>query len=211
MVPGFLYFLLRTEGKNRYKPLPIFGDKIVDTTFHSVKGKLIPDTIYHQLSSLKLLNSKGDSVVIASNKQKIIILNLFNNKASEPAMQAMAKIFDRYYRNSIFDFISLNVNAHVNNEQLVTLKQAFVKNTDNWLFLYGDTSVVYPYIRKDLLLDVVAEPDGTYLFSNKLLLIDTEGRIRGIYDSGYKIEMDKLDDEIKVLVAETLRNVHDGR
>ena len=37
-VPGFLYYMLQAKGKNRYKPLPIFGPKIVASTFHTKKG-----------------------------------------------------------------------------------------------------------------------------------------------------------------------------
>jgi protein SCO1/2 len=44
VVPGFLYYLLVAEGKNRYHSLPIFGPKQVAKTTHKVKGKDIPDT-----------------------------------------------------------------------------------------------------------------------------------------------------------------------
>jgi len=48
-VPGFLYYLLQEKGKNRYKPLAIYGPKKVATTFHSVRGEKIPDTQYCQI------------------------------------------------------------------------------------------------------------------------------------------------------------------
>ena len=49
IVPGFLYYLLQAKGKNRYKPLPIYGSKQVAKTFHKIRGKIVYDTIYHQI------------------------------------------------------------------------------------------------------------------------------------------------------------------
>ena len=62
VMPGFLYYLLQDQGKNRYRPLPIFGPKVVASTFHSVRGKQIPDTIYHVVDDFVLTNQKGDTV-----------------------------------------------------------------------------------------------------------------------------------------------------
>ena len=46
-VPGFLYYLLQAKGKNRYKPLPVYGPKEVAATFTTKRRKKIPDTIFH--------------------------------------------------------------------------------------------------------------------------------------------------------------------
>jgi protein SCO1 len=61
-VPGFLYYLLTAEGKNRYKPLPIFGPKRLAGTYHHVKGRNIPDTLYHTLPDFSLTDQNGDPV-----------------------------------------------------------------------------------------------------------------------------------------------------
>lgn len=43
------------------------------------------------------------------------------------------------------------------------------------------------------------------------VLIDTQRRIRGYYEATSQEALSKLDDEIKVLLAEELRNTKDGR
>ena len=53
-LPGFLYYLLTVKGKNRYHALAKFGPKEIAKTTHRVKGKDVPDTIYHTLSDFKL-------------------------------------------------------------------------------------------------------------------------------------------------------------
>jgi len=42
-------------------------------------------------------------------------------------------------------------------------------------------------------------------------LLDTHHRIRGYYEATTQEALSKLDDEIKVLLAEELRNINDGR
>ena len=75
-VPGFLYYELVEQGKNRYKPLPFFGPNKVATTFHSKRGKQIPDNIYHQLPDFKFINQQADTVSWKNYEGKILVLNL---------------------------------------------------------------------------------------------------------------------------------------
>jgi len=58
-LPGFLYYLLTAEGRNRYKPLPVYGPKLLAKTSHKVNGNDIPDTIYHHLPGFKLYDQYG--------------------------------------------------------------------------------------------------------------------------------------------------------
>jgi protein SCO1/2 len=50
-----------------------------------------------------------------------------------------------------------------------------------------------------------------FIFGNKILLIDVQHRIRGIYEIDNPEARGRLEDEIKVLIAEYLRTVKDGR
>ncbi|MFD2148108.1 hypothetical protein [Mucilaginibacter antarcticus] len=76
-LPGFLYYLLNTKGKNRYKPLPYFGPKEMSGTSHKFHGEVIPDTTYHQLPAFKLVDQNGDTVSSESLANKIFIVNFF--------------------------------------------------------------------------------------------------------------------------------------
>src|ERR1700712_4958136 len=76
-LPGFLYYLLTAQGKNRYKPLPIFGPKQLAKTFHKVHGKAIPDTIYHTLNDFDLKDQNGRVVSFKTFVKKIVVINFF--------------------------------------------------------------------------------------------------------------------------------------
>src|ERR1700761_8367018 len=76
-LPGFLYYLLTVKGKNRYHSLAKFGPKEIAKTTHRVKGKDVPDTIYHTLSDFKLTDQDGKEVSLKTFDDKIFIVNFF--------------------------------------------------------------------------------------------------------------------------------------
>jgi len=76
-LPGFLYYLLTVQGKNRYQPLPFFGPKQLAKTTHKFKGKDIPDTLYHTLSDFNLKDQDGNPVSFKTFEGKIFAVNFF--------------------------------------------------------------------------------------------------------------------------------------
>jgi len=218
-VPGFLYYLLQEKGKNRYKPLAIYGQKQVASTFHSVRGKQIPDTIYHEIRDFKLLNQKADTITWETYKGKIILLNLFytNGKTygvdfANKAMEGFSKVYEK---NDMIHFIGLSMDTeHDKPETLATYAKELSAIAGKWDLLTGDSTQVYGLIKNGLLLDALkTTEDGQtkFTFSNMFVLIDSHHRIRGYYEATNQEALSKLDDEIKVLVAEELRNMRDGR
>ncbi|MFP5080562.1 SCO family protein [Pedobacter sp. JCM 36344] len=218
-VPGFLYYLLQEKGKNRYKPLHIFGPKVVAATFHSVRGNQIPDTIYHEVSDFKLVNQIGDSINFGTYKGKILIANLFytqgNNYAVNFANKAMHAFDFTYEKNKAVHFISLSMDPATDTQEVL---EKYAKTQQavagKWDMLTGDSTQVYTLINKGLKVDALQETvDGKkkFTYSNLFVLLDTHHRIRGYYEATSQEALSKLDDEIKVLLAEELRNINDGR
>ncbi|MEJ7557353.1 MAG: SCO family protein [Pedobacter sp.] len=218
-VPGFLYYLLQEKGKNRYRPLHIYGPKQVAATFHSVRGKQIPDTIYHEVKDFKLVNQAGDSISFASYKGKLLILNLFytqgNNYAVNFANKAMHAFDFTYEKNKAIHFLSLSIDPVTDRPDVLAdyaKKQQAVAG--KWDMATGDSTQIYDLINKGLLVDALQEKVAgkkKFTYSNLFVLLDTHHRIRGYYEATTQEALSKLDDEIKVLLAEELRNIHDGR
>ena len=217
-VPGFLYYLLQDKGKNRYKPLPFFGPKSVAATFRSVRGTKIPDTNYHQVSDFKLLNQSGDTLSWKNFEHKIIILNLFytnDNPATKTANNALSVLQKTYSRNKVINYISLSVDPSRDTPEALTAYAAKVKAVPGkWDLLTGDSTQVYNFINKQLFIDAYQKTENgqpRFVYNNLFLLLDTKHRIRGYYDISNQEAYTKLDDEIKVLIVEELRNNTDGR
>ncbi len=218
-VPGFLYYLLQEKGKNRYKPLAIYGPKKVASTFHSVRGKQIPDTIYHEVANFKLLNQDSASISWKNYEHKIILLNLFYTNGSEygityanKAMEGFSKLYEK---NTMVHFIGLSMDAEHDQPGVL---QKFGKKigaaAGKWDLLTGDSTSINKFIKEGLLLDALKMQESgktKFTFSNMFVLLDSSHRIRGYYEATNQEALSKLDDEIKVLIAEELRNTRDGR
>ena len=217
-VPGFLYYLLQDKGKNRYKPLPYFGPKSVAATFRSVRGTKIPDTNYHQVSDFTLFNQAGDTLSWKNFEHKIIILNLFytnDNPATKTANNALSVLQKTYGRNKVINYVSLSVDPTRDTPEALAAYAAKVKAVPGkWDLLTGDSTQVYNFINKQLFIDTYQKTENgqpRFVYNNLFLLLDTKHRIRGYYDITNQEAYTKLDDEIKVLIVEELRNNTDGR
>jgi protein SCO1/2 len=209
IVPGFLYYLLTAEGKNRYKPLTVFGPKQLAKTTHKVKGKDVPDTIYHTLPDFNLTDQDGKSVSLKTFDNKIFVVNFFYTGCSSVCglMNRNVNAIDSFYtRNKMVYFISITVNPK--HDDVVALKKyadGFKDLSPKRLFLTGDTGTIYNLARKGFMVNAVQTGPDDFVYSDKLILIDREKRIRGYYTGASTVEAERLNDEIKVLIADELR------
>lgn len=218
-VPGFLYYLLQDKGKNRYKPLPFFGPKEVAKTFHSVRGKKIPDTVYHLVPDFKLVNQKADSVSWKSYEGKIIVLNLFyttgNTYSVNFANKAMKAFEATYANNKTVNFVGLSIDPSRDTPKVLSDYGAVLgAKAGKWDLLTGDSTSIYSLVNKGLFIDAHRElqnGEQKFVYSNMFVLLDPQHRIRGYYEATSQEALSKLDDEIKVLITEELRNNKDGR
>ncbi len=216
IVPGFLYYLLQAKGKNRYKPLPVYGPKQVAKTFHKVRGKVIYDTIYHQVQDFKLYDQDNNPVTQNSFKGKVVLVNFFFTNCPTLCKEIgknMAELAGNYTKNSLLKFVSITVDPKTDQPAVLKNYARSLKADENqWKFLTGDTTTIYGLSRNGLLLSAVngnGNPEN-YVYSEKLVLLDQERRIRGYYNGTSVNEMTKLNDEIKVLIAEELRKIKDN-
>lgn len=213
IVPGFLYYLLQAKGKNRYKPLPIYGPKQVAKTFHKVRGKVIFDTIYHQIPDFKLYDQDNKLITQKNFEGKVVLVNFFFTNCPvlcKEINQNIAKLAENYQKNGMLRFASITVDPAKDNTSVLKKYATSLKaDEDQWKFLTGDTTTIYSLSKNGFLVTAVNgnnHPED-FVYSEKLILIDQDRRIRGYYNGTSVNEMTKLNDEIKVLIAEELRKI----
>ncbi len=208
-LPGFLYYLLTEKGKNRYKPLPIYGPKHLANTSHKFHGKFIPDTIFHTVTDFNLIDQDGKPVSFKTFDKKILVVNFFYTNCPSLCNQINANVdslSENYGKNKMVYFASVTVDPQRDKGEI--LKAYANKNTPlspKRLFLTGDTTNIYNLARKGLLVDALQTGKNDFIYSNKLILLDSERRIRGYYSGELRSDAARLNDEIKVLIAEELR------
>jgi protein SCO1/2 len=208
-LPGFLYYLLEVGGTNRYKPLAIYGPKVVSKTYHKYHGKHIPDTIFHQIADFNLTDQDGKKVSLKSYYGQILVVNFFFIHCPTVCKQMNSNISilaGNYRNNKMIKFVSLTVDP--DRDSAPALKKyadQFKVSPAKWSFLTGDTATVYNLARQSFLVNALQLGKDDFIYSDKLILIDPVHRIRGYYESNNSNDVTKLNDEIKVQIAEELR------
>lgn len=209
-VPGFLYYLLTVKGKNRYHPLPIYGPKSLAKTTHRVHGKDIPDTIYHTLADFKLYDQEGEPVSLKAFDNKIFVVGFFYSHCPTVCNEINSNIDSlakNYTKTKMLRFASITVDPERDSVKVLSAYAAkFKAALPQWMFLTGDTSTIYQLARKGFLVNAVQTGKEDFIYSDKLILVDQQKRIRGYYSGASTIDVMRLNDEIKVLVYEELRN-----
>ncbi len=212
-VPGFLYYLLQAKGKNRYRPLPIFGAKEVASTFKTKRGVKIPDTIYHKIPAVKFLTSTGDSLDLGTIKKQLIVVNFFfsrNNSPLKVMNEQLNSLNQEYKTNNIIRFISISVDPGFDTQDVLEKYASSIgAKPKKWDILVADTSVVYPLAKNQFYVNALkgSKSETDFTFSDQLILLDADHRIRGYYTGTSGDEVKRLSDEIKVLITEELRKI----
>lgn len=211
--PGFLYYLLQEKGKNRYRPLPVLGPKEVAQTFHTKRGKKIPDTIYHTVKNFKLLNQYQDTIRFKTDSPKITITNFFYSNCPSfcgSMNKEMKRVAETFGSNKMLRFLSISVDPEQDKPEVLSeYAKQFTAKAKNWDFLTGNQQQIFEIANKEFLVDAFSDSTKKeqLIHSPLLILTDAQQRIRGYYDSGNGEQVSKLIDEVKVLITEELRKV----
>jgi len=207
-VPGFLYYLLISLGKNHYNALPVFGPKKLAATTHRVHGKDIPDTIFHTLPNFKLTDQNGQPVSLSTFSGKIFVAGFFYTNCPGVCGQMNAnvsRLVAAFAKNKLVEFVSITVDPA--RDSVPVLKKyaaSFDAHAPKWSFLTGDTTTIYNLARKGFLVNAVQNSKTDFDYSDNLILIDEERRIRGYYKGAVIEDVSRLNDEIKVLISQEI-------
>jgi len=212
LVPGFLYIAVNRLGSNHYISLPVFGEKRLSGEMKRNWGREYPDTVFHTLGALNFTNFDGKPVAFPASDTTINIVHLFYSKDesfSRLMMENVQGLSDRFQENPLINFYSISVDPSESEASLRNFTKSF-KGLQNghWKMVFAASSDIFSYAKKHLLIDAMIDPtDSTrFLISNQFVLIDSKRRIRGFYDVSQKGEVDRLEDEVKLLVVEEIRN-----
>lgn len=230
ILPGFLYYLLEKEGKNSYKPLPVFGEKSLTGTFTSKMGEKIPDTAFHLVPITVLTDQTGEAVQFPRQDTSISVVNFFYTRCEtfcQHMNDEMDRVATRFMNNPKVRFYTLTVDTLYDTpEVLASYSNRFQPLGKKWQWLTsggavggsigiggesglpgGSAGDVLAIAREGYLVDALQDTtqDAAFIHSSSLILVDSQRKIRGYYDVNHKKEVDRLIDEIKLLLVEEVR------
>lgn len=208
-VPGFLYYLLTSQGKNRYKPLPFYGPKPLSGTFHTLHGKQIPDTLFHTVADFNLVDQDGKPASLKTLDGQILVISFFYTHCGDACIKVnanMDSLAGYYIKNKLVTFASITVDPDRDKpEVLKSFAAKYGQPAGKWKFLTGDTTNIYNLARKGLFVDALQSGKDEFIASTKIVLLDPGHHIRGYYDGTSATDVTRLVDELKVQISEELR------
>ncbi|WP_126972350.1 SCO family protein [Gynurincola endophyticus] len=213
-VPLICYFTVRhLSSSNLALPKHYFYDSITTSV---VNGKLKQDTVWHPLDNIKLVNQLGDSVQLDDVKGKIVVVNFFFTRCPTicPSLtHNMKRIADgvtlkditKRIDNTKFHLLSFSIDPE--RDSVPVLKEyadRYNVNHDIWWLLTGDKKTIYDFVQEEIKLGLQdgGIVDDAFIHSDRFVLIDRWGVIRGYYNGLEEKELAKLGEDITLLLVE---------
>lgn len=188
--------LIWKYSKTSYTKLPVMGSIEMngDTT-----PWLIPD--------FSFIDQNGDSVTQKDFDGKIYVANFFFATCPDvcPRMNRnLHLVYEKFKRDSNIKFLSHTV--HPEHDTVAVLAEYAKKlkvDSKIWHFVTGRKKDIYT-IAEESYKAVTVEGDkpANFIHSDKLILVDKEKHIRGIYDSQDFKDVLRLEDDIIIVLKE---------
>ena len=220
VVPALIFLYLKGFGENHYN-LP-YMIPLTDSTTGSVMMRKNPspkwnqpemDTVFHTIPNWKLTDENGRDFLGSALKGKIYVADFFFTRCGSicPKMSTeLTRVQDTFSEENEVQLASFSVDpVHDTPEILREYAKKYDAKAGKWHFFTGTKFQIYPLAVKGYFIPVadaseydkaVKSPDETFIHSEKLILVDKEGHIRGFYDGTDKKDVDRLVLEIRVLL-----------
>jgi protein SCO1/2 len=196
------YYLLKPKKILKiYKPSDL-NPKLVDES-------LLNNSSQHTIAPFSLINQNGKITTEKDLANKIYVADFFFTTCPSicPSMsKQMLRIFNQYKEQANVMLVSHTVMPEVDSVPvLMDYAQRYgINSDDKWLFLTGDKKEIYKLARKSYFA-AINEGNGDkddFIHTENFVLIDTKKQIRGFYDGTSKEEVDRLIDDIEILLQE---------
>ena len=185
------------------KKLPIYSpsmvsDELVEEELRYVKK-------YHRSSDFSLLNQNGNNVTQEDYKNKIYVADFFFTTCPDicPIMTGNMLYLQENLKDTNVMLASFSVTPKIDTVEVLK-EYSTLKGVDDsrWNLMTGDKKQIYDLARKSYLV-AKAIPDGKnhgMIHTENFVLVDRDKRIRGYYDGTNIEDMDKLLDDIQILI-----------
>lgn len=202
LVPILIFMFLRGFGTNEYV-LPVFFEKGVDNPFEECP---ITDTTQHYIPDFAFANQEGDRVGKAQMKGKITIVDFFFTSCPSicPDMsREMERVNDLFRDEPRVQILSISIDPEYDSPAILKeYADRHYAKAGKWDFLTGDKLETYRLARCGFVIPTL---DGNgvaadFVHSDKFILVDELGRIRGYYSGTNREEVDLLMLEAKILL-----------
>ena len=187
-------------------PKRYFYDSVGTAT---VRGKTVPDTLWHRIRPFRLQNQLGDTVGLENLEGRIIIADFFFTSCPSicPKLtRNMKKLQDAFVKtDSMVRFVSFTVDPERDSvARLKAYGDRYAINHDTWWMLTGPKSEIYDIALKEFKANIAQEEglDTNFIHTDKFFLLDKDRVVRGWYSGLDSAHLDRLIRDVVMLNME---------
>lgn len=179
-----------SEKTSEMAELPILGERYVDDN---------QDTVYHSIAEFAFVNQLGDTIRKEDMAGKVYVADFFFTTCPTicPIMKKeMLRVYEQFKGDPNFRILSHTIDPTHDTQAVLQdyADKLGVPDATTWNFLTGDQEKIFEIGQTSYLTTAMAddlEPGG-FLHSGAFLLVDQQGRIRGVYDGTKTEQVDRL-------------------
>lgn len=220
VVPALIFLFLKFFGQNhyilpRYIPLidSITNEPVLKKIVDPITKKTVQDTVFRTIPAFSFIDQNNQTFNQEKTKGKIYIANFIFSRCGlicPKVTSQLARVQDAFLKNDEVLFVSHTVDPLYDTPKVL---KDYAKKNDaidgRWYFVTGDKGAIYKQALKGYFVPIsdasaynkaITNPDEAFIHSEKMILVDKEGVIRGFYDGTDSKEVDRLMVEVKVLI-----------
>ncbi|MFC6998780.1 SCO family protein [Rufibacter roseus] len=188
------------------RQLPILGPRTPDVKM--VEGKPVVDTIYHTIPDFAFLDQDSQWVTPKTVEGKIYVADFFFTSCPSicPKMKSqMLRVYEKFKGNPNVALLSHSIDPrHDTVAVLRDYADRLGVKSDTWHFLTGDRDSIMDLAQKHYFVTAMQDESvpGGFEHTDGFLLIDEQRRIRGHYHGLDEEDVDRLMQDMELLLAE---------
>ncbi|CAN5356719.1 SCO family protein [soil metagenome] len=199
----FYLFAASCNNNQREKNLPILGNRVLSGENSSEK-----DTIYHTIADFKFLDQDSSTITHKDYQGKVYVADFFFTSCPTicPVMKSqMLRVYEKFKDNEEVMILSHTIDPeHDTIPLLKSYAERLGISGPKWRFVTGNKDEIYDIGQGSYMVATAEdklEPGG-FIHSGAFILVDKDRRVRGIYDGTKEDQVDKLINDIPVLLQE---------
>jgi protein SCO1/2 len=200
ILPVGVIFFISNYGKNRFKLPVYFAEDSIAT-----KGDQYKVTQAYTVPDFNLIDNEGHSINQKQLRGSIYVADFFFTRCGSicPKMSTqLTRVQEEFFKDTTVKIISFTVDPKNDTvEVLNNYAKEYGALKGKWRFVTGAKDSIYALAQKGYFVTAMEDTAHPvdFIHSDKLVLVDKNGWIRGYYNGTDLKEVDKLITEIKVL------------
>lgn len=200
--------LLNSSEKLRFFNPADVNSSLVDSSLRNINK-------FHRIADFELINQDGKVISQKDFEGKIYVADFFFTTCPSicPKMSTqMQRVYEKFSENNNVMLLSHTVMPEVDSVPvLAAYAKTYNAGSKKWMFATGEKKKIYELARKSYFAVTDRDSPGTadragdehdFIHTENFILVDKNKRIRGFYDGTSVKEVDRLIEEIEILMKE---------